>query len=41
LADYDVLEGRIWVLVLVTTALAPTVGMWRHVTSAGRERDMR
>jgi len=23
LADYDVLEGRIWVLVLVTTAVAP------------------
>jgi hypothetical protein len=25
LADYDVLRGRIWVLVLVTTALAPIV----------------
>jgi hypothetical protein len=25
LADYDVLEGRIWVLVLVTTAVAPYV----------------
>jgi hypothetical protein len=25
LADYNVLRGRIWVLVLVTTAVAPTI----------------
>jgi hypothetical protein len=32
LADYDVLSGRMWVLVLVTTTLAPllTANM-RHV----------
>lgn len=30
LADYNVLNGRIWVLVLLTTLLAPwVVGVWR------------
>jgi hypothetical protein len=33
LADYDVLRGRIWILALVTTALAPVLTacgrMWR------------
>ena len=32
LADYDVLSGRIWVLVLVTTTLAPLLtASMRHV----------
>ena len=31
LADYDVRHGRIWVLVLLTTALAPVVmAAWRY-----------
>ena len=28
LADYNLLEGRIWVLVLVATAAAPTLAAW-------------
>ena len=32
LADYDVLKGRVWALVLVTTAAAPALmAAWRHV----------
>jgi hypothetical protein len=34
LADYDILSGRIWVLVLVTTLLAPPLTTYmRHVGS--------
>ena len=34
LADYDILSGRIWVLVLVTTLLAPSLTAYmRHVGS--------
>jgi len=34
LADYNVFRGRIWVLVLMTTALAPTVGLRRTSASS-------
>lgn len=30
LADYNVLQGRVWELVLVTTLLAPIVSAWGH-----------
>lgn len=30
LADYDVLAGRIWVLVLVTTTVAPVISVRAH-----------
>jgi hypothetical protein len=30
LADYNVLAGRIWVVVLITTALAPAIGAKAH-----------
>jgi hypothetical protein len=33
LADYDILRGRVWVLVLVTTALAP----WLFAPKRGRQ----
>ena len=33
-ADYDVLRGRIWVLVLITTGLAPLIAAsWRGLLS--------
>ena len=35
LADYNVFRGRIWVLVLITTLLAPSVGLRR---GTGRTR---
>lgn len=32
-ADYDVAQGRVWILVLVTTAAAPWLAArWRHVS---------
>lgn len=35
LADYDILRGRIWVLVLVTTLVAPrATGGWRGLWSS-------
>ena len=28
LADYNVAQGRIWILVLITNLLAPTIAVW-------------
>ena len=33
LVDYDLRAGRIWVLVLVVTALAPLLASWMHGAS--------
>ena len=37
LADYNVFRGRIWLLVIVTTALAPSLTAYAHGLLRGRE----
>jgi hypothetical protein len=39
LADYDVAQGRVWILVPLTTAVAPWLAArWRHLSGATRIR---
>lgn len=36
LADYNLLQGRIWVLVLITALLAPWLAAWMRGLASGR-----